>query len=351
MSDIILEQKEIFLDSLPEDYDKAEGTVVNDFATANAIANERFFIAVENLKDSLDYRLATDDDLTSLARNFGIYRKESSYASGYVTISGTAGTSIPKGFVFSNDTVDYTTDNISLLDGTGAVTTLVTCTTVGLAGNTPPNTVVNIPISMIGVDSVTNGLAFADAQNEETNEELRERIDYALRYPATSGNTNHYFQWATEVSGVGGARIIVKPLGAGSMQVAIVNISNDTAPQTLIDDVYDHIIESRPATSGVLDVVSATPLNIDIAVTGITIDPTSGLSTQEVLDAIVADLTTYVNAFAMDAVEVPYVGVVKVVIQVDGVANYTGLTLNGGAVSVPVVGIEIPKANLITATV
>jgi len=351
MSDIILDQKKKFLDALADTYDKTEGTVLNDLATANAISNEHFYIEWANLKDSLDYRVATGSDLTTLALNFGIYRKEASYAEGYVTFNGTAGTTIPKSFVVANDTVEYTTDAPALLDATGAVTTLVTATVAGTVGNTPANTIVNIPISMVGLNSVTNGLSFSDAQNEETDKDLRDRIDYSLRYPATSGNANHYFQWASEVSGVGGVRVIVKPLGAGSMKIAIVDTNNDTAQTPLIDSVYNHIIEHRPATSGVLEVVSATPLNIDVAVTGVTIDNTSGLGTQEVLDAIIANITVYVNSFAMDATEVPYVGVVKVVIQTDGVANYTGLTLNGSNASVPIVGIEIPKANSITATV
>ena len=350
MSEIILEQKQTFLDALADTYDKTEGTVLNDIATANAIANEKFYIEWENLKGSLDYRVATGEDLTSISLNFGIYRNPASYAVGYVTITGIEGTTVPLGFVFANDTLEYTLNAPAYIDATGAVTALVTATEVGTVGNTPANTIINIPISMTGVIEVINAISFSDATDEEVDDDLRERIDSSLRYPSTSGNANHYFEWATEVTGVGGARIIVKPTGAGSMRVAIVDANNDTAQQALIDSVYNHIAEVRPATSGVLEVVSATPLTIDVAVTGVTIDTSSGLSSQEVLDAIIANITSYVNSFAMDASEVPYVGVVKVVIQTEGVSNYTGLTLNGNNLSIPITGIEVPKANTITAT-
>jgi len=351
MSDLVTEQKQIFLDAMSDAYDKSEGTVINDIASANALANEHFYLEWDKIEASLDYRVAEGDDLTDLSINFGIYRKEASLATGYVTLSGTVGASIPQGFVVSSDTVEYILDSVAVIEASGTVIAPITAKTEGIIGNAIANTIVNIPISITGLDSVTNELEIADAQDKETDDQLRKRIDDSLRYPATSGNANHYYEWATEVSGVGGARIIVKPTGAGSMRVAIVNISNDVAPQTLLDDVYDHILEERPATSGVLEVVSATPLSIDVAVTGVTIDTSSGLSESQVLDAIIDNLTQYVNTFPMDATEVTYIGVVKVVIQTEGVANYTGLTLNGGAVSIPITGIEIPKANNITATV
>jgi len=348
---LVSDQKQIFLDAMSDAYDKTEGTVINDLATANALANEHFYLEWDKVRESLDYRVAEGEDLTSVALNFGIYRRLSSFATGFVTLTGTEGASIPKGFVVASDTVEYALDSIAVIEASGTVITAITAKEDGVKGNTIANSIVNIPISIVGLDSVTNELELADAQDLETDEQLRKRIDDSLRYPATSGNAYHYYEWATEVSGVGGARIIVKPTGAGSMRVAIVNIDNDTAPQTLLDDVYDHILEERPATSGVLEVVSATPLNIDVAVTGVTIDTASGLSESQVLEAIIENVTSYVNTFPMDATEVTYIGVVKVVIQTEGVANYTGLTLNGATSSIPITGIEIPKANSITATV
>ena len=345
------DQKQIFLDAMSDIYDKAEGTVINDIATANALANEHFYLEWDKVEKSLDYRVAEGDDLTDIAVNFGIYRRASSFASGYVSLSGTIGALIPKDFVVASDTVEYILDNTAVIEASGTVITAITAKSDGTIGNTVANTIINIPISISGLDSVTNELEIADAQDKETDEQLRKRIDDSLRYPATSGNAYHYYKWATEVSGVGGARIIVKPTGAGSMRVAIVNIDNDTAPQTLLDDVYDHILEERPATSGILEVVSATPLNIDVSVTGVTIDTAIGLSESQVLEAIIANVTLYVNTFPMDATEVTYIGVVKEVIQTEGVANYTGLTLNGATSSIPITGIEIPKANSITATV
>ena len=351
MANLVSDQKQIFLDAMSDAYDKAEGTVINDLATANALANENFYLEWDKLEKSLDYRVAEGQDLTDIAVNFGIYRKLASYASGFVTLTGTAGASIPKDFVVSSDTVEYSLDSVAVLDATGTIIAPITAKVTGIVGNTLANTIVNIPISIVGLDSVTNDLAIADAQDEETDELLRKRIDDSLRYPATSGNAYHYYEWATEVSGVGGARVIVKPTGAGSMRIAIVNTSNDVAPQTLLDDVEAHILAERPATSGILEVVSATPLNIDVDITGVTIDTASGLSQSQVLNDIIANVTTYVNTFPMDATEVTYIGVVKVVIQTDGVANYTGLTINGATSSIPITGIEIPKANLITATV
>jgi len=350
-NEIVKRQKKLFLDALPNTYDKSEGTVIVDFATANALANEMFFILLENIKTSLDYRVATGEDLTSLSVNFGIYRKLATYSKGYITFKGVSGTSIPLGFTVASDKEEYKTTNIGLIGATGTVDILVTCKHEGSIGNAPVNSIKNIPISLVGLDTVNNNTAFSDGANVESDIDLRERVDYSLRYPATSGNKNHYFLWTMEVAGVGGARIIVKPSGAGSMKVAIVDNQNGTAQQPLIDAVKENILNKRPSTSGTLEVVSATPKDINVSVTGVTIDSSAGRSEAEVLADIIKNVTDYINLFSLEATEVPYVGIVKEVILTSGVANYTGLTLNGANVSIPITGIEIPRAKTITATV
>ena len=350
-TEIINKQKKLFLEALPNTYDKSEGTVIVDFATANALANEHFYIEIENLRASLDYRVSEGESLTDLALNFGIYRKEATFAEGVVTFSGNAGASIPVNFIVSSDTSDYATTSVTIVSPSGTVDANIVAIESGTVGNAPVGTINKMPISINGINSVINGTTLDNAIDTESDEDLRARIDFSLRYPPTSGNVNHYYKWATEVSGVGGARIIVKPSGAGSMRVAIVGVDNETAPQNLIDAVEENIYLQRPATSGTLEVVSATPLNIDVAVTGVTLDSSAGISISQLLADIITNITEYVNSFPLDATAVTYIGVTKRVVLTEGLADYVNLTLNGGTASVPITGIELPKANAITATV
>ena len=151
MADIAEEQKQIFLDAMSDLYDKTDGTVINDIATANAIANERFYLEWDKVTSSLDYRVAEGDDLTELAINFGIYRRLASFASGFVTLTGTVGASILSGFTVSSDTVEYTLDSMAVIEATGTVITAITAKVKGVVGNTIANTIVNIPISIVGL--------------------------------------------------------------------------------------------------------------------------------------------------------------------------------------------------------
>jgi len=349
MSDIIERQKKKFLDALPDTYDKTEGSVIVDLATANAVSNEYFYLEWERVEDSLDYRVATGDDLTTISTNFGIFRLTAIPSSGEVTVIGNSGVTIPKGFIFANDTTTYSTDYSILIPSGGSVKVNVTSTIEGLSSNTIENTIVKIPISLSGVTSVTNVLAFSNGADEESDEDLRERVEYAIRYPATSGNVNNYYLWAREVEGVGGARVIVKPTGAGSMRIAVSNDLNEVAPQTLLDDVEMNIRLKRPATSGTLEVVSITVLDIDIAVTGVTLDSSSGLDLADVLNNIISNLTEHVNDFSVDTIEVAYAGIVRVVVNTLGVANYENVSVNGGTDSIPITGNDLPKADTITA--
>ena len=80
------------------------------------------------------------------------------------------------------------------------------------------------------VAKLTNETEFANGVDIETDEDLRKRFVKVVNNPSTSGNKNHYEEWALEVNGVG--RAIVYPLHNGNGTVKVMIVGNDNKPVT-----------------------------------------------------------------------------------------------------------------------
>lgn len=89
-------------------------------------------------------------------------------------------------------------------------------------------------MSIPGITRVTNAKATYDGFDEETDDELRERLLFKVRQPATSGNINDYIEWGTSVEGVG--HITVVPLwnGNGTVKLLVTDSNGQPASPDLL---------------------------------------------------------------------------------------------------------------------
>ena len=69
---------------------------------------------------------------------------------------------------------------------------------------------------------------------EETDGALLERLLFAVRQPATSGNVYHYIEWSTSVSGVGAVKVLPLWNGNGTVKVIVVDANKDTPSEELL---------------------------------------------------------------------------------------------------------------------
>ena len=134
----------------------------------------------------------------------------------------------------------------------------------GSSGNVAANSIIQIPLSIPGINSVTNKEATHDGYDEEDDDTLRARYLNHVRLPATSGNPYQYCEWAMEVTGVGAAKCIRTWNGPNTVKLIIVNSNMEEASDYLIEQVYNHIEEVR-AIGAMLTVVSAKPKIINIS--------------------------------------------------------------------------------------
>ena len=184
-----------------------EGSFSRDVINANSVEFENAYAEMSLIIQACFGTTAWGDYLTAIASEFGVDRKEAVSSTGTVIIKGNAGSFIPKNSLFAvKNGVQFSTDQAVKINENGTIRVKVTCKTPGSAGNVVAHAINTIPLSISGVHSVDNDIAFTNGVDEETDEELRTRYLAYVREPATSGNVYHYKQWALSVAGVGDVR-------------------------------------------------------------------------------------------------------------------------------------------------
>lgn len=305
--------------------ESVEGTFSFDNLSANSVEFEKAYAEMALMMEAAFPQTSWGKYLDNLAEELGgLERRQATSAIVNLTIGGTAGTNVQAGSLFATESgIQFATDTLVILDETGSGTVKASAVVPGTDGNVSAETIVKIPVSIYGVTSVTNLAEATDGYDEETDSELLNRLLFKLRNPVTSGNVNHYIEWASSVSGVGS--VYVKPLwnGAGTVKVIIVNNKNDKASDELIQTVKTYIDSVRPIGA---DVTVTTPDYTEITVKA-NIAVSDGY-TDTVKDVLTQALDKYFNSVGIQGtVSIAKVG--KVMLDTGAITDYDSLTLNG----------------------
>lgn len=305
--------------------ESVEGTFSFDNLSANSVEFEKAYAEMALMMEAAFPQTSWGKYLDNLAEELGgLERRKATSAIVDLTIGGTAGTNVQAGSLFATERgIQFATNELVILDETGSGTVKASAIVPGTSGNVSTGTIVKIPVSIYGVTSVTNQAEATDGYDEETDSELLNRLLFKLRNPVTSGNVNHYIEWASSVSGVGS--VYVKPLwnGTGTVKVIIVNNKNDKASDELINTVKTYIDSVRPIGA---DVTVTTPDYTEITVkANIAVSDGYGNTANEILQQA---LEKYFNSVGIQGtVSIAKVG--KVMLDSGAITDYDSLTLNG----------------------
>lgn len=296
----------------------------------------------------------------------GIYRKDAVASAGSVTVTGVPNMTIPKGFLLATaasgdaPSIQFqTTEEATLADpnetGTGTATIPVACSAAGTNGNVGAGSVTLMVSPLIGVSGVVNASAITGGTDEESDDDYRERIMANDLETGESyvGSVSDFKRWAKSVDGVGGVVVIPTWNGAGTVKLVVVDENNDPANATMLTNVYNHIMspddaDERLSPIGcVLTVIAPTTYEVDVSVT-VSFD--AGVTTLEaVTAAFTAALSTYFNEAADENV-VRYTRIGSLLSQIDGVTDYSDLTINNGTSNIVLTSEQYPKAGTIGVT-
>ena len=318
-----------------------EGTFSFDELSANAKEFEKAYAEMSLIIEAAFPQTSWGQYLDYLADALaGISRRAATAAVVELTVAGKAGARIPKGYQFTTEEgTAFSTDASATIGDDGTVIVKATATTTGAGGNVKQGTITQVPVTLYGVESVTNVAAAHDGYEEENDDSLRERLLFVVRRPVTSGNANHYWTWATSVSGVGQCKVLPLWNGPGTVKVLIVDANNKIASAKLIKEVADYIEEVRPIGATVT-VVSPQPVavNIDVSVEG-TLN----------VDTFKATMTKWLKAKTLTLTKISPAQVGKLILE-SGASDYDmeSLTLNGSTSALKLTDEQIATVGEVT---
>lgn len=243
-------------------FSKFEGTFEYDVFSSNAIEFMKTYVELGELYKVAFGDTAYGDFLTRKAADSGVIRKESTKAIGFVTIKGNG--ELPKGSQFATQTgVLFETLEAVTVDTQATVK--VEAVIPGSIGNVTAQAISVIPMSIPGMLSVSNVEPMQDGFEAETDEELRTRYLNHVRNPGTSGNVNHYYEWAMSVAGVGGAKVIPTWNGPGTVKVIVVDTEYKAASKDIVAKVQSYVDKVRPM-GAVVTVKTVEPTTINLSI-------------------------------------------------------------------------------------
>lgn len=313
--------------------DKSENSFVHDPLSAAAI---EFFTAYRNLEDiggKIDIENLEGGELDRFTyQRTGIKRRLSTFSEGKVVVSGKAGTVVVEGTLFGAGEVYFEAIEDETLDDSGKTTVDVRATIEGSIGNVPVNSINDFPTAIPGLVDVYNPNEITNGYDEENDQSLIKRYFEKLQRPAKSGNKYHYEQWAKEVQGVGGVKVIPRWNGVLSVKVIIVDVVGLPASEYLVNNTIEHIDKEKPFGATVT-VISAASKIIDISVS---LTLSEGYEDSAVKSDIKDNVSEYLQSVAF---KVPYISHAKIgsiILETDGVLDYVDLKVNLSAGNVAV---------------
>lgn len=344
---------EEMLADVNDKYQKTEGFPIWDILKAAALGIYRLWEKVFDIEAKQNVDNLTETELERFVfQRKGLSRKEATPAVGVISVTGSG--TIYTGDLFSTEGgIYFAADQDIVVNGTA--TLHVTCTTPGLIGNVPVDSITQFPVTLPGINEVTNPYPMIDGYDAETDDSLRERYYEALQKPATSGNVYHYERWAREVPGVGEVKVFPLWQGDNTVQVVIIDDQKLVPSQELVDRVQEYIDPNKAGTGmgqapiGAYCTVSPAE-KLDINVNAVLIlTPTGNI---ELIKAeIISLVTNYLKEVAFESNYVSLAKIGDLILQVNGVEDYDSLTVNGNInrVQIPAKSVAILNEVVVSA--
>lgn len=331
-------------DALTTDIDVREGSFTADILSPVSVELWKLYASLNELISIAYPDESSGEYIDRKCSYYGIVRKTGTKAEVILTITGTDGKVVPKGTAFLNaENLRFLLEKDAKISE-GKCEVLAVAADVGSVYNIAAGEVFRPLNSLSGIETVINTAAAYGGTDPESDVSLLQRLYARLREPATSGNIYHYRQWALACEGVGEARVIPLWAGPGTVKVLIASDEKTPVDDAVITSAFEYIESQRPIGAAVT-VATIESLNIDIAA-DLAIDTSTTL--EEVKTAFEKALDNYFKEIALVQYTVPYIRIGYLLAGIDGVLDYSNLTINGGVANITVGSEQVPQRGTVT---
>lgn len=229
-------------------------SVLRVIARVNAGAFHLLYEYLDYQARQLFVSTADEAGLEAIASEYGITRNAAVKAVGSGSVTGTNGVTIPAGsqLTSTNDQTYETDEDVTISAGTGTVD--FTALIAGEDGNDDAGITLTFvsPIAGVSTTLTVDGDGIYNGTDEESDDNLRERVLLRKRYPPHGGAYFDYEVWALEVSGVTRAWAFPQYMGVGTIGLAFVR-DDDTSiipNSTQMAEVRAYIVEHEDPETG-----------------------------------------------------------------------------------------------------
>lgn len=346
MSKTYEEIKQRVLSNTNIDVDKREGSFLNNMASPLSYELAKFYIEQQDLVNMAFVKNGYFNYLDAKCEEYGISRKQGTKAVGEVIFTGENGTLISNGTMLFVDDLYFVVLNDATITENQAEL-VVEALEVGKQYNLLANTRLTLTEPINGVNDIYVKSNFENGTDIESDEDLRERFFTTIKKTYTSGNVAHYETWTLEVEGVGSCKVYPLKNGNGTVEIVITNSDMLGASSELIESVKANIEEKRPIGANV-SVVSATEKAINITAN---ITLSVGYELMEVKQLFEEKLKEYLKEISFKSSYVSTAKLGNLLLDIDGVYDYTDFKVNNAINNVPLEDTEVPKVGTISLEV
>jgi uncharacterized phage protein gp47/JayE len=312
-----------------DDIDKSEGSFIHDALspTSQQIFQNR--MKLNEILNLVFVQTSYDEWLELLGESRGIPKNKGKKASGKVTFIGANTAYIKKNSLVQTKTgLQYITmEDGVIVNGKASIDILAI--DIGTKYNVPINNIVEIPVTIPGVTSVTNEEEIQGGSNVETNDEYRERILQRVQNPPSSGNKSDYERWAKDIDGVKGVKPIPLWDGPGTVKIIIYGDNGTALDNKIIQNVKTYIDptdgkgEGKAPIGATVTIVTVTNKVLNITITGL---ETDSLESTKVI--IENNIKKYLQEIKPGAA-VKLKECEAIITNTEGVTDFKGIKLNG----------------------
>lgn len=322
------------LERVGADVDKREGSVIYDALAPCAYELAQTYYNLNQFLDLVFGDTASGEYLDRVVADYGMSRKAATHAVRKVETNGIVNIGTRWG-------INDTTYKITEMTATNVYSAI--CEQEGDLGNLYDGALENID-NLAGVTAVLTDVITSGA-DEETDDNLRSRFYAKVQAPSTSGNADHYKEWALKVQGTGNAKVLPLWDGAGTVKVLVVD-SNMEIDERLPNSVAAFIETVRPIGAAVtVQSPDCVPLTISA---NIWLDGSRNFN--DVQASFRITVTEYLNSLVFNTYSVSHAKVGSLLLDTSGVKDYDSLLVNGGMANITIGETQIPTVGMISLT-